>query len=697
MLCSLTYEVLFRVRVETYPDEVVCVTGDLPELGNWQTHGGMKLKRETRRKNSSGDKTSAANVKGDVWSLKLKFTDYRDTIKYRYFVARFPVEDEDQTVVITRWETNIKPRIFFIAEAMSGVDYQEEISLFGDYGGKKHVTQGWLTDQSQINIHLHGNPLTIWNAKYLDRMISVKCTPIDLRFRAVQNADDRDNLLIASYAVVNVVKLEKGKSKARFQDEFGVMLTPHTNISFEIQTLDPEHTAFQLEFFLHETQSKGPSAPKYFAYSFILPLDLHTSTETRIVPISGLKHLPIGQITCDYLLIKPLKGFNASLEVSYQKHWNWSRQPLDIGHRGMGVSYSNKCKMPASTRENTVKSLVDAANHGADYVEFDVHLTKDKQVIVYHDFKVHIAYRKKLHGELGLLEVPVKDLKLSELQQMKLLPHATVKDLEEISRDDLDPEDLQPFPTLAQCLQAVDINTGFNIEIKYPQWLKDNNVHEQEHYFDMNEFTDAILLEVFKYHGGRRIVFTSFDCNTCIMLRLKQNVFPVMFLTQGDTIVYDWYRDHRTHSVVMAAEFAIAHDLLGVNAMSELLLKDPGLITYVKDSGLVLWTWGEDNNDSNTIKRLKQLGLNAVIYDRIDLLKTTGKESVFKLEKIRKKMKKMNFNNNVSVLKDKPSELEENPIELKDKPSELNNKPIILELASTSKDVNMPATASSGQ
>lgn len=50
--------------------------------------------------------------------------------------------------------------------------------------------------------------------------------------------------------------------------------------------------------------------------------------------------------------------------------------------------------------------------------------------------------------------------------------------------------------------------------------------------------------------------------------------------------------------------------------MSELLLKDTSLIDYVKSSGLVLFTWGEDNNDTETINKLKQLGLDAIIYDR---------------------------------------------------------------------------------
>lgn len=39
---------------------------------------------------------------------------------------------------------------------------------------------------------------------------------------------------------------------------------------------------------------------------------------------------------------------------------------------------------------------------------------------------------------------------------------------EGIQEDDIDPEDLQPFPTLKRAFEAVDIHTGFNIEVKYP-------------------------------------------------------------------------------------------------------------------------------------------------------------------------------------------------------------------------------------
>ena len=54
----------------------------------------------------------------------------------------------------------------------------------------------------------------------------------------------------------------------------------------------------------------------------------------------------------------------------------------------------------------------------------------------------------------------------------------------------------------------------------------------------------------------------------------------------------------------------------GVDAMSEVLLEHMDMIDYVKSAGLVLFVWGEINNDSDVINTLKQRGVNAIIYDR---------------------------------------------------------------------------------
>jgi len=41
---------------------------------------------------------------------------------------------------------------------------------------------------------------------------------------------------------------------------------------------------------------------------------------------------------------------------------------------------------------------------GADFVEFDVHLTKDEVPIIYHDFKVLLTYRKVGETHLNILD-----------------------------------------------------------------------------------------------------------------------------------------------------------------------------------------------------------------------------------------------------------------------------------------------------
>ena len=63
----------------------------------------------------------------DVWSRTVKFDTFED-IHYRYFVCRMfqsDNEDEEESVVINRWETNIKPRVF----SLQGQYHKNKIKL----------------------------------------------------------------------------------------------------------------------------------------------------------------------------------------------------------------------------------------------------------------------------------------------------------------------------------------------------------------------------------------------------------------------------------------------------------------------------------------------------------------------------------------------------------------------------------------
>lgn len=73
----------------------------------------------------------------------------------------------------------------------------------------------------------------------------------------------------------------------------------------------------------------------------------------------------------------------------------------------------------SAIRENTIASMTNAQNHGADMIEFDVQLSKDMIPVIYHDFYVCTAMMKK-GKELGqvphdLLHLPVKELTLAQV------------------------------------------------------------------------------------------------------------------------------------------------------------------------------------------------------------------------------------------------------------------------------------------
>ena len=59
-------------------------------------------------------------------------------------------------------------------------------------------------------------------------------------------------------------------------------------------------------------------------------------------------------------------------------------------HRGAGASIGRDGSV-RSVRENTMLSFQKAAVNHSDFIEFDVHVTADREVVVHHDFDVKLA------------------------------------------------------------------------------------------------------------------------------------------------------------------------------------------------------------------------------------------------------------------------------------------------------------------
>lgn len=121
-------------------------------------------------------------------------------------------------------------------------------------------------------------------------------------------------------------------------------------------------------------------------------------------------------------------------------------------------------------------------------------------------------------------------------------------------------------------------HVGFNIEIKWNTQLLDGS-YELYHPYDMNLYLDRILEVVLQYGGTRRIIFSCFNPDTCSALRMKQNKYPVLFLTQGETTRYPPYKDPRCWSILPAIKFANMIEILGLSVHTEDLLRDNSLVS----------------------------------------------------------------------------------------------------------------------
>ncbi|KAI6204440.1 Glycerophosphocholine phosphodiesterase GPCPD1 [Aphelenchoides besseyi] len=212
------------------------------------------------------------------------------------------------------------------------------------------------------------------------------------------------------------------------------------------------------------------------ALAYCMPTAMLDSYGQLIVPILAKSQLPIGQLTIDYLFVRAMARDPhpaLSMEVSYCQHWK-KRRTVEVGHRGFGNSYTKF----SAVRENTIHSLNHAIKKGADFVEFDVQLTKDKIAVIFHDFHVLVSVAKRTHlstptdGSSGPQrkskpnadhhEIAVKDLKLEQLQLLHVEHYKAMENEDKLKLSNTADEspELRPFPTLIDALKHVNKDAG---------------------------------------------------------------------------------------------------------------------------------------------------------------------------------------------------------------------------------------------
>lgn len=210
------------------------------------------------------------------------------------------------------------------------------------------------------------------------------------------------------------------------------------------------------------------------------------------------------------------------------------------------------------------------------------------------------------------------------------------------------------FPTLKEMCEQLDTKLGFNVELKYPQDIEDNlsrtEIGRFLKWLNRNEYADVILKELYNWvNESRLVILSTFDPLLCSMyaiidalyyelylflfftfrffyrLRMKQNKFPVLFLTTGITARWIPYKDFRCKNTKISVNFAKSEGIHGIVAHTEeisandLLMQDLFIGSDLKTTNFLRIAWGEELNEQNKRKLYKKTGLNGIIYDRIHI------------------------------------------------------------------------------
>lgn len=356
------------------------------------------------------------------------------------------------------------------------------------------------------------------------------------------------------------------------------------------------------------------------------------------VPIMSSNLDVIGTVNFHFLVITPFSHPNMGI-TSQQTYWKKMETTMLIGHRGLGKNATSNRSLQLG--ENTLPSFIAAANLGAQYVEFDVQLTKDHVPVIYHDFLV---------SETGI-DAPVHTLTLEQFlhinpdkrhraptEQIKDAQEAIIAqggrrgrsnsftpqrshsmgfagsgyaEMEDRMRHTRDYKEKgfkansrgnfiqAPFATLEDLFRKLPEHIGFNIEMKYPM-LHETEEHDMDAYaVELNSFCDTVLSKVYDLAGERHLILSSFNPDICLCLSFKQPSIPIMFLTDAGC---SGVSDIRASSLQEAIRFASRWNLLGIVSAAEPLINSPRLVRVVKENGLVCVSYGSSNNDSAMVQ-----------------------------------------------------------------------------------------------
>lgn len=303
--------------------------------------------------------------------------------------------------------------------------------------------------------------------------------------------------------------------------------------------------------------------------------------------------------------------------------------PLNIAHRGGAGLYP----------ENTLAAFRDAVARGCDGAELDVQLSKDGEVVVYHDYRLKPEITRGPDGKFLTRPTPrIKDLTLAELRAFDIGRCDPASDYAR-AHPDVSAVDGERIPTLAQVVAiARTAAKPFHLFVELKTSFADRDVSA-----DPIALADATVEVLGDYLD--RMVFVGFDWAG--LLRVKE-IAP-QAQCWFTTLAASWFRDGvpppqddppaqaallmlRHWAATGTSPWAAGFDAVNHEGSIRRAIKaaggagwfptftdiDAATVADARALGLKAGAWTVD--DPADMKRLLALGLDAICTDRPDLL-----------------------------------------------------------------------------
>lgn len=239
--------------------------------------------------------------------------------------------------------------------------------------------------------------------------------------------------------------------------------------------------------------------------------------------------------------------------------------PLIIGHRGAS----------AVTPENTLAAFARALQDGADGIEFDVRLSRDRVPVVIHD----ATLKRTAH-----LDRLVEELDAAELQQCDVSSwFGPVQAEKKYART---------VPTLAQVFELFQqTNAVLYLEMKSDA-------------ADAAPLVEAVINEIQNAHIAERVVVSSFDLNAVALVKKVDPTISTAALFEPKLS-----RPISTIRRLKMIDLAVEHDANEIALHHSLC--SARVVQKAAEFGLPVVVWTVD--DVKWIKQGQRLGLKALI------------------------------------------------------------------------------------